>query len=179
MCLCKFLFNWHYNQTHFRRKLYYHKYWELWRVSLAVMYLLQYRWLWCHSSKWFIKHSRFIQFSWVLNCLYTFARHINSVCDDSDKEYNITNVIWILLKVFNVFVIYIFSTQFWPHCMTLLSCCLCQYVNTCQFTRWWDNFLGSWHVLPLGKWLLYGSLYAKNLFIELWVMQFCIMPPSI
>ena len=90
-----------------------------------------------------------------------------------------TNVIWILLKVFNVFEICIFSTQFWPHYMTMQSCCFCQYVNTCQFTGWWNSFFRSWQIFPWGKGLLYGSLYTKNLFIELRVMQFCIMPPSI
>ena len=75
MCLCKFLFNQHYNQPHFMRKLYPHKGMQD-TCHWLVMYLLwQNRWLWCHSSNWFIKY-----ISLILRSSRTFF--VNEQCKD-------------------------------------------------------------------------------------------------
>ena len=70
LCLCKFLFIQHYNKANFMRKLYLHKGREDLVTCCNVFVLLQDRWLWFHSSKWFMKLKNLILMSSKIYCMH-------------------------------------------------------------------------------------------------------------
>ena len=153
MCLCKFLFNQHYNKPHFMRKLYLHKGREDLVTGCNVFVLLQDRWLWCHSSKWFMKHKNLIIMSSKIYCMHpqgidiqldmAKVRRYKYLCDMH------------LLKGDIVFEINILSIPTHLHCMTLGLCCFHQQVDTCQSTMM--------ELLDLGCSFLLESYYHLGL----------------
>ena len=118
------------------RKLYLHKGREDLVTGCNVFVLLQDRWLWCHSSKWFMKLKNLILMSSKIYCMHQQGIDIQLAM----AKYIVNTNIFTL---HDSKVMLVLSTR--------------RYLSA-----YYDGIIGSWLFLPSGKLLLLGSFIMRS-----------------